>query len=54
MSDSAAAASLAPSRPTMGVFERFLTVWVALCIISGVALGQLMPSVFQVIGTATV
>ena len=54
MSNSAAAASLAPSRPAMGVFERFLTVWVALCIIAGIALGQLMPGVFHVIGDATV
>ena len=38
----------------MGVFERFLTIWVALCIIAGIALGQIMPGVFQVIGNATV
>ena len=25
----------------MGVFERFLTIWVALCIVAGVALGQM-------------
>lgn len=30
----------------MGVFERFLTVWVALGIAAGVALGLLVPSVF--------
>jgi ACR3 family arsenite transporter len=54
MSDSAAAAGRAPHRPAMGMFERFLTIWVALCIIAGIALGQLMPSVFQVIGNATV
>ncbi|MGA9016728.1 MAG: arsenical-resistance protein, partial [Acetobacteraceae bacterium] len=48
MSDSAAAAGRAPHRPAMGMFERFLTIWVALCIIAGIALGQLMPSVFQV------
>ncbi|HEX2943978.1 MAG TPA: ACR3 family arsenite efflux transporter [Rhodopila sp.] len=38
----------------MGVFERFLTLWVALCIVAGIALGQLMPGVFHVIGDATV
>ncbi len=38
----------------MGVFERFLTVWVALCIIAGIALGQMMPGVFHTIGNATV
>ncbi len=34
----------------MSAFERYLTVWVGLCIIAGIALGQLMPSVFQAIG----
>ena len=38
----------------MSVFERFLTFWVALCIIVGIALGQLLPGVFRVIGDATV
>ena len=31
----------------MGVFERFLTVWVALGIAAGVALGLIMPSAFE-------
>ena len=31
----------------MGVFERFLTVWVALGIAAGVVLGLLMPSAFE-------
>ncbi len=34
----------------MSVFERFLSVWVALCIVAGIALGQLFPEVFQTIG----
>jgi ACR3 family arsenite transporter len=34
----------------MSVFERFLTLWVALCIVAGVALGQLLPGVFHAIG----
>ncbi len=42
----AKAASGAP----MSVFERFLTVWVFLCIVTGIALGQLAPGVFQAIG----
>lgn len=33
----------------MGLFERFLTVWVALAIAVGVALGLLFPRLFQVI-----
>jgi ACR3 family arsenite transporter len=38
----------------MSTFERFLTVWVALCIIAGIALGQMMPGVFRAIGDATI
>ncbi|MEQ1658361.1 MAG: ACR3 family arsenite efflux transporter, partial [Hylemonella sp.] len=34
----------------MSVFERYLTVWVFLCIVAGIALGQLMPELFQAIG----
>ena len=33
--------------PALGAFERYLTLWVALCIIAGVLLGQLMPAPFQ-------
>ena len=40
--------------PAMGFFERYLTLWVALCIIAGIVLGQAMPSVFHTIGAATV
>src|SRR5450830_1212905 len=35
---------------SMSVFERYLTVWVFLCIVAGIALGQLLPVVFQAIG----
>lgn len=31
----------------MGLFERFLTVWVGLCIITGVALGNIVPGLFH-------
>ncbi|CAG2146083.1 ACR3 family arsenite efflux transporter [Ralstonia mannitolilytica] len=34
----------------MSVFERYLTVWVFLCIVIGIALGQLFPAAFQSIG----
>jgi ACR3 family arsenite transporter len=40
--------------PVMGVFERFLTLWVFLCIIAGIALGQWLPAVFQSIGSMEV
>ncbi len=34
----------------MSVFERYLTIWVALCIAAGVALGHFVPGVFQGLG----
>jgi ACR3 family arsenite transporter len=34
----------------MSVFERFLTVWVFLCIMAGIVLGQLLPGAFQAVG----
>ncbi|MDD3370765.1 MAG: ACR3 family arsenite efflux transporter [Alphaproteobacteria bacterium] len=34
----------------MSVFERYLTVWVFLCIVAGIVCGQLLPGVFQAIG----
>lgn len=40
--------------PAMGLFERYLTLWVALCIVIGIALGQALPAVFHDIGSATV
>jgi ACR3 family arsenite transporter len=38
----------------LGTFERYLTLWVALCIIAGIVLGQLMPAPFQTLGRMTV
>ncbi|KGF67948.1 arsenic transporter [Hoeflea sp. BAL378] len=38
----------------MSTFERYLTVWVALCIVAGIALGYVFPSFFQVIGSAEI
>ncbi|MBI3150405.1 MAG: ACR3 family arsenite efflux transporter [Betaproteobacteria bacterium] len=34
----------------MSVFERYLSLWVAVCIVAGIALGQLWPAAFQVLG----
>ena len=34
----------------MSFFERYLTVWVFLCIVAGIALGQFIPAPFQVLG----
>lgn len=33
----------------MSTFERYLTVWVGLCIVAGIALGQIMPTAFETI-----
>ena len=38
----------------MSTFERYLTVWVALCIVVGIGLGHLTPDVFQAIGAVEV
>ena len=38
----------------MSLFERYLTLWVFLCIILGIALGQFFPGVFQVVGSMEV
>ncbi len=34
----------------MSGFERYLTIWVLLCIVAGIALGQWLPGLFQAIG----
>ncbi len=44
----------AAAHAPMTVFERYLTLWVFLCILLGIALGQFFPSVFQSIGAMEV
>lgn len=39
-----------PAKAAMGLFERYLTVWVVLCIVAGIALGHFFPAAFQAIG----
>src|ERR1039458_5581295 len=34
----------------LNLFERYLTTWVAICIVIGIAVGQGLPGVFQAIG----
>ena len=34
----------------MSVFERYLTIWVFLCIVTGIVFGEFLPGVFQTIG----
>jgi len=36
-----------PSTPAMGFFERYLTLWVGLCIVAGIALGRLAPGLAE-------
>ncbi|MCE4226469.1 ACR3 family arsenite efflux transporter [Methylobacterium sp. C25] len=38
----------------MSIFERYLTVWVGLCIVAGIALGHVMPGVFQAVGAVEI
>ncbi|MDE1987138.1 MAG: ACR3 family arsenite efflux transporter [Alphaproteobacteria bacterium] len=38
----------------MSLFERYLTVWVALCIVVGIALGHFFPATFEIIGAAEI
>ncbi len=38
----------------MSLFERYLTLWVAVCMVVGIALGHLLPDVFQAIGAAEI
>ena len=42
------------STAPMGGFERYLSAWVALCILVGIGLGRLAPGLFQVIGSLEV
>ena len=38
----------------MTIFERFLTLWVLLCIVIGILLGQFFPEACQAIGAIEV
>src|SRR3546814_13079964 len=49
MADDAVAAE-----PAMTTFERYLSLWVALCIVVGIALGAAVPGVFAAIAEAAV
>src|SRR5512139_4091548 len=48
------AARMIGAAAPMSVFERWLTLWVALCIVAGVLLGQLLPAPFQALGQMNV
>jgi ACR3 family arsenite transporter len=50
MSDAATIAAPGP----IGFFARYLSVWVALCIVAGIALGHVIPGVFVVLSQAEI
>ena len=42
--------AVSSTQPAIGFFERYLTIWVALCIVGGILLGLVLPPLFHVIG----
>jgi ACR3 family arsenite transporter len=44
----------APAKPAISTFERYLSAWVALCIVVGIALGYALPGLFRAIASAEV
>lgn len=49
-----ASATHAPVKPAISFFERYLSVWVAACIVVGIGLGYLFPGGFALIAAAEV
>ena len=45
-----ASAVLRETKPAIGFFERWLSVWVLLCIVAGIAVGEFMPAPIQALG----
>lgn len=41
--------SVEKKKPGISFFERYLTLWVTLCIISGIAIGQFLPAIPEVL-----
>ncbi len=48
------AGEVASTKPGIGFFERYLTIWVALCIVVGVGIGQLFPGVSHAVASMEV
>jgi ACR3 family arsenite transporter len=46
-------AQLSP-QPALGTFERWLSLWVALCIVAGIAAGRVAPEVFHTLGAVEI
>jgi ACR3 family arsenite transporter len=49
-----ATAALASTKPAISFFERYLSLWVALCIVVGIGLGHLFPAAFSAIASAEI
>ena len=47
-------ATLQATRPAISTFERYLSVWVVLCISAGIALGAAVPEFFHLVASAEV
>jgi arsenite transporter len=47
-------AAAAEGTASLGLVERYLSLWVALCIVAGIALGRLVPTPFQLLGGTTI
>lgn len=47
MNTTTTTAAAGNAAPAIGFFERYLTVWVGLCIVAGILFGKLFPSIFQ-------
>jgi ACR3 family arsenite transporter len=43
-----------PRPAALGTFERWLSLWVALCIVAGIALGRVAPELFRSLGSLEV
>jgi ACR3 family arsenite transporter len=50
MSAFSASTALTPAKPAIGFFERWLTLWVFLCIVAGIALGETAPRPILALG----
>lgn len=48
------AEAVSAPRPAISLFERYLSVWVALCIVAGIALGAAIPGAFAAIAAAEI
>lgn len=52
MAGSQTTAKVTPRAPSgIGFFERYLSVWVALCIVAGIVLGKLLPGAVHTVST---